>query len=369
MPVQPSPSAPAIPAGELGFGLQFTPHMVTATWSESDGWSGLAVGSHNSLSLGPAAMVLHYGQAIFEGLKAYRQPGGMIALFRPRDHAERFARSAGRLAMPSLPPETFVAACEELVRTDGGLVPRGTGQSLYLRPFMIATEDCLGVRAATRYMFAVIGSPVDGFFASGQDSINVWCPDQQIRAARGGTGAVKCAGNYAGGMAAKAAAVRYGCDEVLWLDAAERRWIEELSAMNFCAVAAPAGGPAQLITPPPSDTILDGYTRRSVIDLALTLGFEIAERQVALSEIGGPASVIKEAFACGTAAGVVPISQILAGGSWLTIGTGQPGPVTTELRRGLAGIQHGVRPDEFGWLHVVGRATGDFPQLNARCGR
>jgi branched-chain amino acid aminotransferase len=367
MPVQPSPSAPAIPAAELGFGRQFTPHMVTATWSEADGWSGLAIGSHNSLGLGPAAMVLHYGQAVFEGLKAYRQPDGTIALFRPRDHAARFTRSADRLAMPLLPPDTFVAACEELVRTDECLVPSGTGQSLYLRPFMIATEDCLGVRAATRYLFAVIGSPVDGFFASGQESINVWCPDHQIRAAPGGTGAAKCAGNYAGGLAAKAVAVSYGCDEVLWLDVAERRWIEELSAMNFCGVAGSADGPAQLITPPPGDTILDGFTRRSVIDLAFSLGIEVAERRVALGEISSAASVITEAFACGTAAGVVPISRILTGGSWLTIGTGRPGPVTTELGHRLAGIQHGVRPDEFGWLHAVGQATDDLPQLNARC--
>ena len=335
----------------LGFGNYFTPHMVLSTW-RAGRWSPLQVTEHVPLTLSPAAMVLHYGQAIFEGLKAYAQPDGGLRLFRPRDNAERLNLSAHRLAMPAVPADMFLEACAELVRSDADHVPRGESQSLYLRPTVIATEPNLGVRPSNEYLFLVIASPVDHFFADGADAIDVWCSDSQIRAALGGTGAAKCAGNYAGSLLAKRMAVENGCHEVLWLDAKERRYVEELGAMNFFCIRETGGGGRELITPPLSGTILPGNVRASMLRLAQSRGVPVVERPISLAElIGDPA--VREAFACGTAATVVPIGAVVTGGERYRIGAGRSGTLARTLRDDLLDIQFGRRPDPYGWMHEV----------------
>ncbi|MFF5175395.1 branched-chain amino acid aminotransferase [Micromonospora sp. NPDC000089] len=344
-------------ADKLGFGNFFTPHMVQATWTTADGWSPLELTAHQALSLSPAAMALHYGQAIFEGLKAYPRPDGSVALFRPRANAVRFRASAARLAMPEMPEEVFLAACESLLRVDLAHVPRGDGQSLYLRPFMIATEASLGVRPAREFLFAVIASPVDHFFDKGFTAVDVWCGVDDIRAASGGTGAAKCAGNYAGSLRAKAQAVANGCSEVLWLDAAERRWIEELGAMNFFCVVRHPDGALELATPPLSDTILAGNTRDSVLTLAAAHGLRTSARPIAIEELTRADSPVVEAFASGTAAAISPIGAVRTRRGRFVVGDGQPGPVTTTLAQELSAIQYGRRPDAHGWMACVEPAT------------
>ncbi|MET9605016.1 branched-chain amino acid aminotransferase [Streptomyces sp. NPDC006512] len=345
--------APAAGAAKLGFGARFTAHMVLARWSAGQGWTAPELAPHRPLELSPAAMALHYGQAIFEGLKAYPRPDGPPALFRPGVNAERFNRSAHRLAMPELPVELFTEACEMVVRADVAEVPTGPGQSLYLRPFMVAVEPSLGVRPAQEYLFAVIASPVDYFFADGYQAIDVWCPPDQIRAAPGGTGAAKCAGNYAASLSAKAQALANGCHEVLWLDAQEHRFVEELGAMNFFGVTRDASGAPLLVTPGLSGTILAGNTRGSLIELAASLGIRTEQRQVELAELTSGDGRISEAFACGTAASVVPIGAVTTAAGRSVIGDGLPGEVTTRLRDALAAVQYGQSPDTFGWMHSV----------------
>ncbi|MGW7528788.1 branched-chain amino acid aminotransferase [Streptomyces sp. NPDC054783] len=340
------------PAG-LGFGTRFTASMVVSRWTAGDDWSALQVVPHRPLALSPAAMALHYGQAIFEGLKAYPHADGSLALFRPHAGAVRLNRSAERLAMPALPVEMFVEACARLVRADALEVPTGPGQSLYLRPFMIAVEPNLGVRPAREYLFAVIASPVDHFFADGSETIDVWCPSDQIRAAPGGTGAAKCAGNYAAGLAAKSLALARGCHEVLWLDAREHRFVEELGAMNFFGVTRETSGAPLLVTPPLSGTILAGNTRDTLIEIAADLGVRTEQRPVAVTELTTGDTPLAEAFACGTAASVVPIGSVTTAEGRYVLGDGRPGVLTTRLREELAAIQYGERTDTRNWIHTV----------------
>ncbi len=338
-------------ATQLGFGAQFTPSMIVATW-RSGSWSELRLAEHDALRVAPSALGLHYGQAIFEGLKAYGQPDGSIALFRPVDNAHRFGRGARRLAMPVLPAATFVEACLALVRADRDSVPRGPGQSLYLRPFMFASEAALAVRPADEYTFGVVASPVDHFYREGADAIDVWCSPEHVRAVQGGTGEVKSAGNYAGAMVAKLHAMEHGCAEALWLDAVHRCWIEELGAMNFFCVVRRDDGTPELVTPPLTGTILPGNTRASLIDVAREQGIAVRERVVALTELTEPGGQVVEAFGCGTAAVVSPIAGIVHGSRRHPVSDGT-GPVTARLRDHLLDVQFGRVPDDRGWLYPV----------------
>ena len=343
------PHAPADP----GFGQSFTDHLVVA--HHRDGaWSEPELVAFGDLTFSPAAMALHYGQSIFEGLKAFRQPDGTVALFRPDENAARFDRSAARMAMPALPDGTFVRACLDLVTADDRFVPDGAGHSLYLRPVMMATEAALGVRPANEYLFTVLASPAGSYFPHGVTPITVWVADRFVRAVPGGTGAVKCAGNYAASLAAKAEAARQGCDEALWLDAVERRWIEELSGMNVVFVERSGSGVA-LVTPPAEGTILDGVTRKSILDLAVRAGIGAVERPIAIDEVIDGRLV--EAFACGTAAVIVPIGGVVSGGRTTAVAGGEPGPTTLALRQQLVDLQQGRVPDPFGWLHPVSAAA------------
>lgn len=340
-------------ADALGFGSYFTPHMVVAWWSPEQGWSPPEVTRHGALTLAPSAMALHYGQAVFEGLKAYVAADDSVNLFRPGGCAGRFNRSAARLCMPVLPEDLFLAACASLVRADLGQIPPGPGESLYLRPYMIATEASISVRPAREYLFGVIASPVGNLFSADKQSIDVWCPQEQARAMPGGTGAAKFAGNYAASFAAKADAQRHGCDEVLWLDALERRWVEELSTMNFFCFFRLPDGTLELATPPLSGTILAGNTRDSLLRLASRQGLRPVERPIAISEIISPDAAAVEAFGCGTAAGMVSITHVTAPDAHRQIGNGRPGELTLRLRDELIAIQRGQAPDEYGWIYNV----------------
>jgi branched-chain amino acid aminotransferase len=332
--------------GELGFGRRFTEHMAVAPY-RAGAWTEVDVVPFAPLSLSPAAMVFHYGQAVFEGLKAFAQRDGGVALFRPHEHARRFDASARRLAMPALDPHAFVAACEALLRADAGSVPTSSGESLYLRPMMIATEAALGVRPAGEYLFVVMASPVGSYFTSGNQTITVWATPDYTRAAAGGVGSAKCAGNYAASLAARLQGAAHGCEETLWLDAVEHRWIEELGGMNVVFVHAGPGGPI-VVAPPAGGTVLDGVTRRSVLELARHLGYEVVERPVSIDEACEPGA-FDEALACGTAAGAVAIGAIRSPSGGHVVGRGQPGPVTVRLRDALLALQEGRAPDPFGW--------------------
>jgi branched-chain amino acid aminotransferase len=329
-----------------GFGRFLSDHMVTARFV-GGAWEPNELAPRADLALSPAAMVLHYGQAIFEGMKAYRQPDGSVALFRPTDNAARFDRSAIRMAMPPMAEGAFVDACRSLVTADVDWVPTKPGQSLYLRPVMFASEPHLGVRAALELLFFVIASPVDAYFPGGVRPISVRTADDAVRAAPGGVGSAKCAANYSASLQTKLEAAAAGFDEVLWLDALEHRWVDELSGMNAFIVRDGA-----LVTPPVSDTILEGITRDSIIQLARSIGIEVREEPIDVHQWVADArsGSVTEAFACGTAAVIAPIGSLTtAADGACTMGDGSPGSMTLRLREALVAIQEGRADDPFGW--------------------
>ena len=337
---------------EPGFGQWFTDHMLTATWTSDAGWHDAGVRAYAPLSLDPATAVLHYAQAIFEGMKAYRHADGSIWTFRPEVNGARFARSARRMALPELPVEAFVEAVDLLVRTDADWVPAaddGEG-SLYLRPFMFASEVFLGVRPAKQVTFCVIASPAGAYFASGVEPVSIWLSSEYTRAAPGGTGAAKCAGNYAASLIAQQEALEHGCDQVCFLDAVERRWVEELGGMNLYFVYADGS----VVTPELTGTILEGVTRASILELASDMGHKVDERRVGIDEWreGVASGDITEVFACGTAAVVTPLGRLAWDGGELSMGD-EPGPVTMSIRQALLDIQYGRADDAHGWLHCV----------------
>lgn len=336
-----------------GFGRVFTDHMVTIRWTEGRGWHDAQLVPYGTLALDPANMALHYGQSIFEGLKAYRWADGSIAAFRPTANAKRFQASARRLSMPELPVETFVAAVEALVQHDRAWVPSQPQQSLYLRPFMFATEVGLGVRTANEYLFVLIASPAGDYFPRGVQPLSVWLSEEYVRAAPGGTGAAKCAGNYAGSLVALAQAAEQGCDQVVWLDAVERRWVEELGGMNLYFVQG-EGPAARIITPELSGTLLAGILRDSLLTLAADLGYTTEETKISTDDWqnGNADGTLTEVFACGTAAVIVPVGHVKSARSDWTVGSGGPGPITLQLRKALLDIQTGQAPDSHGWMHT-----------------
>jgi branched-chain amino acid aminotransferase len=298
----PNPTAAATIAAAIespGFGTVFSDHMVTVQWTNDAGWHDAVITDRKPFQLDPAAAVLHYAQEIFEGLKAYKLEDGAVALFRPEQNAKRFIKSAERLAMAPVPESLFLQAIEMLIRADKAWVPGGDG-SLYIRPFEFASETYLGVRPSHKYTFCVIASPVGAYFKGGKSGITVWVTDSYTRASMGGTGAAKFGGNYANSLLAQAEATRHGCDQVVFLDAAEHRWVEELGGMNVFFVMADG----TLVTPPLGGTILPGVTRMSLITLAQEQGLKVEERLYAFDQWREDAASgqVKEVFACGTAA-------------------------------------------------------------------
>lgn len=352
-PTPASAEAVAEVLAKPGFGTRFTDHMVTARWTEGVGWHEPRLRPYENLTLDPATAVLHYGQAIFEGLKAYRQPDGSISVFRPHLNAERFRRSARRMAMPELPDELFIGSIQELIEVDGRWVPTSKGDTLYLRPFMIATEAGLGVnKPSGEYLYSLIASPAGSYFAGGVQPVSVWLSTEYVRAAPGGTGFAKCAGNYAASFVAQTQAVEQGCDQVVWLDAVEHRWVEEMGGMNLFFVFG-SGKDARLVTPELTGSLLPGVTRDSLLTLAADFGHKVEERRISTDEWEEAAASgeLTEVFACGTAAVITPVGRVKHAGGEFTIAGGQPGEVTMRLRDELTGIQEGTRPDPHGWMH------------------
>jgi len=337
-----------------GFGKTFTDHMVLATWTAGQGWHDAKVTAYGPLLLDPSAAVLHYAQEIFEGMKAYRHPDGSVWTFRPEVNAARFARSARRLALPELTESDFIESLKVLVAADEKWVPAGDAgeASLYLRPFMFASEAFLGVRPATEVTYCVICSPAGPYFPGGLRPVSIWLSTDYTRAAPGGTGEAKCGGNYAASLAAQAQGNAKGCDQVVFLDAVERRWVEELGGMNLFFVR----GDGSILTPELTGTILEGVTRSSILQLAGELGLTVKERRVSIDEWrdGVTSGDITEVFACGTAAVVTPVGRLAWDGGEIVIGDhevdGGVGPVTASIRRSLLDVQYGRAADTHGWL-------------------
>ena len=337
-----------------GFGSVFTDHMATIRWTEENGWHDARIEPYGPITLDPAAAVFHYGQEIFEGLKAYSQADGSVAVFRPQANAARFSKSAARLAMPELPESLFVRAIELLVSQDRAWVPQAEGHSLYLRPFMIATQTGLGVNSpSSSYLFTLIASPVAGYFG-GLRPVTVWLSEDFSRAAPGGTGEAKCGGNYAAAFFGQQQAIDHGCDQVVWLDAAERRWVEEMGGMNLFFVYG-SGAEARIVTPAATGSLLLGITRDSMLKLGPDLGIPATEDRISAEhwQRGCASGEITEVFACGTAAVITPVGAVRGAQAGWTIGDGGTGPVTTRLREELVGIQNGSLPDRYGWMHPL----------------
>jgi branched-chain amino acid aminotransferase len=333
-----------------GFGRVFTDHMAIVRYSEGKGWHDARVTARQPFSIDPAASVLHYAQEIFEGMKAYRRPDGGAALFRPEANARRFQASARRMAMAELPEELFLDSVRALVRADKAWIPDSEDGALYLRPFMFASEVFLGVKPAAEYLYIVMASSVGAYF-KGAPSVSLWATREYTRAAPGGTGAAKCGGNYATSLIAQAEATRNGCDQVVFLDAVERRWVEELGGMNIFFVF----DDGSMATPPLTGTILPGITRDSILRLARDQGINVREEPYAIEqwEADAKSGRLTEAFACGTAAVVTPIGSVRSAGGGFTIGGQSIGPLTQRLRTQLVGIQRGQAPDPYGWVEEI----------------
>src|SRR4051812_38598686 len=290
-----------------GFGRYFTDSMFVARHRAGEGWVDARLTAYAALQMDPSAAALHYAQSIFEGLKAYAQPDGTVATFRPEANAARFARSANRLAMPPVPEQAFLAAVDALVDADREWVPTGPDQTLYIRPYELAVEPFLGVRPAHEYLFIVIASPAGAYFPRGVQPVSVYLSEDYIRAAPGGTGDIKCAGNYAASLLAQEQAIEAGCDQVVWLDAAEKRYVEEMGGMNLFFVLG-SGADAELVTPELTGTLLPGITRDSLITVARELGRTVTERRISVEEwrAGGAGGPLSDAVPPGPAPRVTP---------------------------------------------------------------
>lgn len=334
-----------------GFGRVFTDHMVTLRWTPDAGWHDARITARTPFLIDPASAALHYAQQIFEGMKAFRTDNGAIALFRPELNAARFARSAERMAMPPVPSELFIQAVEHLVKIDQEWVPGGDG-SLYVSPSMFANEVFLGARPAREYVFCVIALPVGAYIKDGNTRpLKVWVSEAYTRAAPGGTGEAKCGGNYAGSLVAQADASAHGCDQVVFLDAVEHRWVEELTGMSIFFVMDDGA----LITPPLEGTILPGITRATIIALASAAGMRVKEsryafRQWRLDAISGR---LREVFGCGTAAVVTSIGEVVSIGGSFRIADGACGSVTKRLKNELVDVQRGRIAERMEWLRIV----------------
>lgn len=334
------------------FGTHFTDHQVVVVWEKDKGWHSHQVIPYGPIQMDPSSAVLHYGQEIFEGIKAYRHEDGSIWTFRPEANAKRLQRSARRMALPELPIETFVESLRQLIAVDGDWVPSAEGEkTLYFRPFEIAAENFLGVRAAHRAEYRVIASPVGPYFTGGIKPVSIWIALDSARAGKHGTGEAKTGGNYAASLLAQAEGYEQGCSQVMFLDAESGTYIEELGGMNLFFVFSDG----HVVTPSLDGTILHGITRDSVITLLRDSGHEVQERRFALSELreGVANGEIVEVFACGTAAVITPVGVFKSREEEIVVGDNEPGAITVSMRRELTGIQYGTVPDRHGWMHKL----------------
>jgi len=338
------------PEGPLGFGSIFTDHMFRMDYSEEKGWHAPRIEPYGDLTLSPASLVLHYGQEMFEGLKAYRGKGGEVYLFRPEMNGERTNKTCVRLCMPELPVEDFVEAIRALVAQDADWVPGEPGTSLYIRPFIIATDATLMLRPSKTYQFLIILSPSGAIFQGALKPVGIWVEDNHVRAVRGGVGFAKTGGNYSAAMAAQAKAQEEGFAQVLWLDGVERRYIEEVGAMN---IFFKIGG--KVITPALSGSILPGVTRDSVLTLCKDFGYPVEERPIAIDELvaAQKSGMLEEVFGTGTAAVISPVGKLRYKDETMTIADGESGPLAKKLYDAVTGIQRGDLEDKYGWRQRV----------------
>ena len=330
-----------------GFGRVFTDHMVTIRYADGKGWYDARVEARAPIPMDPATAVLHYAQEIFEGLKAYRADDGGVTLFRADSNARRFRASAQRMAMAELPEQALLDSLRAIVEVDREWIPDDPEGSLYLRPFMFASEVFLGVKPSSEYLYVLIASPVGPYFKGGVAPVAVWVSDEYTRAAPGGTGAAKCGGNYATSLVAQAQAIEHGCDQVVFLDAVERRYVDELGGMNIFFVL----DDGSLVTPP-LGTILPGITRESVMTLARERGHDVREEPYSFEQWRADATSgrLREVFACGTAAVLTPIGTVRSVDGEFQVADGGTGEVTARLRQTLVDIQRGRIADAHGWV-------------------
>ncbi len=335
---------------QLPFGRQFTDHMFTLEFTPAGGWGGARIRPYGPLSLDPSANVFHYSKEVFEGQKAYRLPRGEILMFRPQENARRLNRSLRRMCMPEIPEETILEAERELLKVEARWVPAQKGASLYIRPTVIGTEAALGIKPSSSYLFFIILSPVGPYFKEGFNPVSLWVSDTYSRAGSGGTGEAKTGGNYAGSLLATLEATRNGYSQVLWLDDCEHRYVEEVGAMNIFFVID-----GRLVTPALGGTILQGITRKSVLELAPEVGIECQERRIAIDEVveGIASGKVTEVFGAGTAAVISPVGRIGYRGRDYAVNGGQVGPWARKFYDTLTGIQYGELEDKRGWVYAV----------------
>ncbi|WP_396625751.1 branched-chain amino acid aminotransferase [Luteitalea sp.] len=357
-----SASAPVIPVTRtssprprpaedaLGFGKHFADHMLVVDYVEGQGWLDARIVPYGALALDPAASVLHYGQAMFEGLKAYRQADGRIALFRPDRNAHRMATGAGRLSIPAIDEQLFVQGIAQLVNVDADWVPSAPGTALYIRPTIIATEPFLGVRASKTYTFFVITGPVGAYYAGGLKPVRIWVEKERVRAVKGGIGAAKAAANYVASLQVAEEARARGCDQVLWLDAIGHEYVEEVGTMNLCLVID-----GTLVTPPLGGSILPGITRETVLTMARDFGLPVEERLVSITEVreAHASGRLQEVFGVGTAAVVSVVGTLASDEGDMVINGGNPGPIANRLYDAITRIQYGLDPDPRGWRVII----------------
>jgi branched-chain amino acid aminotransferase len=345
-----TPKAKPQPGDKLGFGHIFTDHMFLMNYAEGKGWFDPRIVPFQNLSLSPAAMVFHYGQEMFEGMKAYHSPDGRALLFRPEMNARRANVSNQRLCIPEVPEEDFIQAIRDLVRVEKDWIPKDPGTSLYIRPFIIATDGFLGVAPSKTYLFVVILSPSGAYYESGMAPVGIWIEDDYVRAVRGGMGYTKTGGNYAASLIAQVKAHDAGYSQVLWLDGVERKYIEEVGAMNiFFKISG------HLVTPALNGSILPGVTRDSVIKLCESWGLDVYEKRISVDELIDDYNMgrVEEIFGTGTAAVISPIGKLRYKDDIMVIGDGTTGPLSQRLYDTLTGIQWGTLPDPFGWTMEV----------------
>lgn len=341
-----APKAKPVKGQKLGFGHIFTDHMFVMNYTEGKGWHDARIIPYQNLSLSPASMVFHYGQEMFEGLKAYMGDDGKAYLFRPDMNAKRANQSNDRLCIPNIPEEDFVEAVRAVVEVDKEWIPTEPGTSLYIRPFVIATDDFLGVAPSKTYLFMVILSPSGAYYESGLAPVGIWIEDEYVRAVKGGMGFAKTGGNYAASLIAQVKAHDDGYSQVLWLDGVERKYIEEVGAMNiFFKIAG------KIVTPMLNGSILPGVTRNSVLTLCRAWGYEVEERRISVDELVAAAKdgSLEEVFGTGTAAVVSPVGKLRYMDDVMQIGGGEIGELTQKLYDEITGIQWGRKPDPFGW--------------------
>lgn len=338
------------PAGELGFGKYFTDHMFVMDWSPESGWHNQRIEPYAPMKIDPAAMVLHYAQETFEGLKAYRAKDNSIYLFRPEMNARRFATSNKRMCMPEVPEEMFIEAIKEIVKVEEDWIPAGEGESLYIRPFMYANEIGLGVDEANLYRFMIVLSPVGAYYPEGVNPIKIYVEDEFTRATVGGTGFVKCGGNYAGSLAGQVKAKKLGYSQVLWLDGVNRKYVEEVGSMNVMFLIEDT-----IVTAPIEGTVLPGVTRDSILKLARDWGYKVEERHLEIDELMeyGRTGKLKEAWGTGTAAVISPIGELFYKGDKVEINDFKTGELTRKLYDTLTGIQWGNMEDKYSWRRKI----------------